>query len=59
MSEWTEEVRQMIVDCETRSASLSDWEVKFIDSISLTVGVGKSLTPRQYDTLEKIWEKVT
>ena len=51
----TEEHRLMIDDCEKRSASLTDWEARFIDSISRR----DYLSDAQIETLERIWERVT
>lgn len=45
----------MISDCEKNSERLTDWESKFLDSISRR----DFLTPAQAETLEKIWERVT
>ena len=50
---------QMIEDCEKRESKLSDWERSFIDSISKQVGSGRSLTKKQAETLDDIWERVT
>ena len=49
------EEQQMIADCENRSHKLGEWELKFIDSISRQ----DSLSPKQSEKLEEIWEKVT
>ena len=48
----------MIEDCETRSEKMTDWEVKFIDSISRH-GQEFPLSARQIAILEQIWERVT
>lgn len=50
---------QMIDDCEKRESKLSRWEAQFIDSLSHYLSKGLSLTPKQVETLEAIWEKVT
>ena len=50
---------QMIDDCEARESRLSDWERSFVDSISEQIAQGISLTPRQAETLDRIWEKAT
>lgn len=54
-----EEIQQMIADCEHREGKLTEWEVNFIDSIALQVGRGNGLSPRQEETLERIWDRVT
>lgn len=53
------EIEQMVYDCVQRESKLSDWERTFIDSISNRLEGGLSLTPKQSDTLNSIWEKVT
>lgn len=53
------EHEQMIQDCETRESKLTDWERGFIDSISRQMADDKSLSLKQVETLEKIWERVT
>lgn len=55
----TEEHAQMIADCEARESRLSDWERSFVDSIGEQIAQGRSLTPRQAETLDRIWEKAT
>lgn len=50
---------QMVEDCEKREAQLSEWERGFIDSLSKRLGDGGSLTERQADVLDRIWERVT
>lgn len=54
-----EENQQMLEDIQHRESKLTDWEAKFIDSIEWNIGRGKGLSPRQQETLESIWEKVT
>jgi len=49
----------MIADCEARESRLSDWERSFVDSIGEQIAQGRSLTPRQAETLDRIWEKAT
>lgn len=50
---------QMIEDCEKRESNLSDWERSFIDSISMQMSRGGSLTDKQAETLDRIWERIT
>ena len=50
---------QLIADCEARESRLSDWERGFIDSIKSQIEDGKSLTPKQCDRLNTIWDRVT
>lgn len=49
----------MIEDCEKRESKLSDWERSFVDSISMQLSQGRSLTAKQAETLDTIWERVT
>ena len=53
------EALQMIADCEARESRLSEWEAGFIDSLSKQIERGRSLTEKQDETLNKIWDKVT
>lgn len=50
---------QMIEDCEARESLLSTWEAGFIDSAKDYMEDGHSLSPKQVETLEKIWDRVT
>ena len=54
-----DEALQMIADCEARESRLSEWEAGFIDSLSKQIERGRSLTEKQDETLNKIWDKVT
>lgn len=54
-----DEQQRMIDDCEARSSKLSDWESNFIDSLSKQMAQGRTLSTKQCDVLDKIWEKVT
>lgn len=55
----SKEHRQMVTDCEQRESHLSDWERTFIDSIGRQLDDGKTLTPKQSEHLDAIWEKAT
>ena len=48
---------QMLADCEIREAQLTEWEHSFIASIGEQIDDG--LTPKQVETLERIWNRVT
>lgn len=50
---------QLIADCEARESRLSDWEREFIDSLQRQLADGRSLTNRQAETLDTIWERAT
>jgi hypothetical protein len=54
-----EEYIQMVEDCMKRDTKLTDWESNFIDSLSNWLGAGKSLTEKQEQILDRLWEKVT
>jgi hypothetical protein len=54
-----DEITSMIQDCIARESKLSDWEREFIQSIDEQLGRGRALTPKQDETLERIWTRVT
>lgn len=54
-----DETDTQITDCENRSEDLSDWESHFIDSIRRQYDNKGELSPKQLETLDKIWERVT
>lgn len=49
----------MIEDCQQREEKLSDWDRGFIDSIEQRLSRGGTLTDKQRDTLDAIWDRVT
>lgn len=51
----TEEQQQMIQDCLNRETKLSSWELDFINDIMFN----ETLTPKQEQKLDDIWERVT
>jgi hypothetical protein len=53
------EEEQMVADCEARESKLTDWERQFVDSISRQLLDGKTLTRKQSERLEEIWDRVT
>lgn len=55
----TDEIMQLIEDCEHRSERLDDWSVNFIDSIRRQVEGGRRLTANQVEKLSEIWEIAT
>lgn len=59
MTTESEEHWQMVQDCETRESKLSEWERSFIDSVGKQLADDKTLSPKQIETLDKIWERVT
>jgi hypothetical protein len=54
----TEEHATMIIDCEKRESKLTEWEREFIDSVSRQIE-NRSLSAKQAETLERIWDRVT
>lgn len=50
---------QLIADCGHREFCLSDWEQIFINSLNHQLSQGRSLTVRQNDILNQIWDKAT
>ncbi len=38
--------------------TLSEWEAEFVDSIDDWLNKGRTLTPKQGETLEKIWDRI-
>ena len=42
-----------------RQSQLNDWEISFLDSINDQVAEEGTLTDRQFEKLESIWERVT
>ena len=51
--------QDMIDDCQLRESLLSEWEIDFIESIDTQLYQANSLSPKQVEILEKIWDKVT
>lgn len=49
----------MVDDCEKREERLSDWERGFIDSIGRQLAEGRSLSTKQAERLDDIWERAT
>lgn len=54
-----EDPRELVADCINRQSKMTDWEVNFIASLDEQLDQGKSLSERQTEILERIWEKVT
>jgi hypothetical protein len=49
----------MIEDCRNRDSKLSAWDADFLDSIEVQLDGNNSLSDKQSDKLDEIWEKVT
>lgn len=56
---WADEYLKMIDDCEKRESGLSEWDCDFLESIRTRLEQNKPLTPKQTETLDKIWERAT
>lgn len=56
---WIDEYQTMLDDCESRESRMTEWEQSFCDSLAAQLGKGRSPTPKQIETLDRIWEKVT
>jgi len=59
MSDWTSEYVQLIDDCEARESRLTDWDRGFLDSVRQRLVLGCSLSPKQIEKLDEIWERAT
>jgi hypothetical protein len=59
MGDWADEYLQLIDDCEARESRLSDWERNFIDSLRGQIERGRTLSPKQIETLDNVWERAT
>ncbi len=59
MSDWRDEYRQLIEDCEKRDSKLSAWDADFLASISERLDAMKPLSPKQIEVLDGIWERAT
>jgi hypothetical protein len=57
--DWTSEYIQLIDDCEKRESRCTEWERKFLSSIRSQLEGSIPLTPKQSETLDNIWERVT
>ena len=42
---------------EAKDPKFSDWERNFIGSLARQVGLGRKLTSKQKDLLERLWDK--
>lgn len=59
MGTWADEYLTMVDDCEKRESRLTEWEAGFIDSIRNRLEREQRLTPKQTETLDRIWERAT
>jgi len=49
----------LVEDCEARDSALTEWDRGFLDSIRRQLEGGRTLTQKQVDTLDEIWERAT
>lgn len=54
-----DDIAQCIKDCENRESKLTDWERGFIQSIGEQWDRTHSLSMKQNESLENIWNRVT
>ena len=57
--DWKYEYCQQIKDCRKRDKMLSAWDADFLDSIENRLNENHTLTAKQIDKLDEIWEKAT
>lgn len=54
--QWVEDIRE--ADGVHGGIKLSDWEQEFVESIEERLAEGKTLTDKQAEALEKIWDRI-
>ena len=59
MSDWRDEYQTLIEDCRKRDHMLSAWDADFLDSIEERLSGNNTLTTKQVEKLEEIWNKAT
>jgi hypothetical protein len=59
MGKWSTVYVEMLDDCESRDDNMNDWESGFCESIRAQLDNGRSLSSRQIEMLEKIWDRLT
>jgi hypothetical protein len=55
--------KEMLEDVQSADGAmggieLNEWESEFIENIDDWLGDGKTLTPKQAESLEKIWDRI-
>ena len=58
-ADWRDEYIQQIEDCRKRDHMISAWDADFLESIESRLLMGNTLTPKQTNKLDEIWEKAT
>lgn len=58
---WEDTYLVLVQDCEVdrRSKYLTDWETEFLASIRTQLENSRTLSIKQIETLEGVWEKAT
>jgi hypothetical protein len=59
MTSLANEYLTMVEDCEQRGSRLTGWEIGFIDDMRMLLEHELALSPKQTETLERIWERAT
>lgn len=59
MTEWQDEYLTMVDDCQRRETRLDEWEQEFIASIKRQLKAGRTLSAKQIEKLDEVWEKAT
>ena len=59
MSDWRDEYQTLLEDCRKRDHMLSAWDADFLDSIEDRLDGNNTLTLKQIEKLEEIWNKAT
>ncbi len=50
---------QLLEDCEHREERLNSWEHDFLVSVRAQVEAGRSLSKKQLEQLDELWERAT
>ncbi len=53
------EHEDMVNDCLARDSRLTEWEQDFMRNVHEQLEGGRTLTPKQAERLDAIWERVT
>jgi hypothetical protein len=62
MSQRSEELKTLLVDCEVRNNKLTEWEISFIiDARKMLTRDGNldAFSRKQEDKLNEIWDRIT
>ena len=53
------ETLQLLEDCERREERLNAWEHDFLVSVRAQLEAGRSLSKKQLERLDEIWDRAT